>query len=87
LEFQIGFQFCKNLDINNSWKTVRVNIKMSAEESPGYYVLKKHKPWFDKGCSKLLDQRNLVKLQWLQHPSELKGDNLHNIRCEASRHI
>jgi hypothetical protein len=38
--------------------------------------LKEHKPWFDKGCSKLLDQRNQAKLQWLQDPSEINGDNL-----------
>jgi hypothetical protein len=23
--------------------------------SPGYFELKKHKPWFDEGCSQLLD--------------------------------
>jgi hypothetical protein len=49
--------------------------------------LKKHKPWFDKGCSKLLDQRKQAKLQWLQDPSEINGDNLNNIRREASRHF
>jgi hypothetical protein len=27
--------------------------------------LKKHKPWFNKGCSTLLDQRKQAKLQWL----------------------
>jgi hypothetical protein len=44
-------------DINSTWETITVNIKISAKESPGYYELKKHKPWFDEGCSKLLDQR------------------------------
>jgi hypothetical protein len=44
------------------------NIKISAKESLGYYELKKHKPWFDEGCSKLLDQRKQAKLQWLQDP-------------------
>jgi hypothetical protein len=48
--------------------------------------LKKHKPWFDEGCSKLLDQRKQAKLQWLQHPSEINGDNLNNVRREPSRH-
>jgi hypothetical protein len=49
--------------------------------------LKKHKPWFEEGCSKLLDQRKQAKLQWLQDPSEINGDNLNNVRCEASRHF
>jgi hypothetical protein len=38
--------------------------------------MKKHKPWFDKGCLKLLDQRKQAKLQWLQDPSEINGYNL-----------
>jgi hypothetical protein len=49
--------------------------------------LKKHKPWFNQGCSKLLDQWKQAKLQWLQDPSEINGDNLNNIRNEASRHF
>jgi hypothetical protein len=32
---------------------IRENIKISAKESLGYYELKKHKPWFDEGSSKL----------------------------------
>jgi hypothetical protein len=48
---------------------------------------RKHKPWFDEGCSKLLDQRKQAKLQWLQDPSEVNGDNLNNVRHEASRHF
>jgi hypothetical protein len=35
------------VDINNTWETIRENIKISAKESLGYYELKKHKPWFD----------------------------------------
>jgi hypothetical protein len=58
-----------------------------ANGSLGYYELKKHKPWFNKECSKLLDERKQVKLQWLQDPSEINGDNQNNIRCEASRHF
>jgi hypothetical protein len=50
-------------------------------------LLKKHKPWFDEGCSELLDHRKQAKLQWLQHPSEVNGDDLNNIRCDASRHF
>jgi hypothetical protein len=64
------------LYINGAWKTIRENIKISAKDSLGYYELKKHKPRFDEGCSKLLDQRKHAKLQWLQDPSEINGDNL-----------
>jgi hypothetical protein len=52
-------------DINSVWETIIQNIKVSAKESLGYYELKEHKPWFDEGCSKLLDQSNEAKLQWL----------------------
>jgi hypothetical protein len=73
------------VEINGAWETIRENIKISAKESLGYFELKKHKPWFDEGCSKLLDQRTQAKLQWLQDPSEINGDNLNNVRREASR--
>jgi hypothetical protein len=43
------------VDINSAWKTIRENIKISANESLGSYELKEHKPWFDRGCLKLLD--------------------------------
>jgi hypothetical protein len=52
-------------EINSAWEMIRENIKISAEENLSYYDLKKHKSWFDKGCSKLLDQRKQAKLQWL----------------------
>jgi hypothetical protein len=42
-------------DVNIDWETIRENIKISAKESLGYYELKKNKPWFDEGCSELLD--------------------------------
>jgi hypothetical protein len=47
--------------------------KTLAKDSKGYYELRKHKPWYDKGCSKLLDERTQAKLQWLQDPCEIKG--------------
>jgi hypothetical protein len=43
--------------VNKAWETIGENIKIFAKESLGYYELKKHKPWFDEGCSELLDQR------------------------------
>jgi hypothetical protein len=45
------------VEINSAWEKILENIKISTEESLGYYELRKHKPWFDKGCSELLDQR------------------------------
>jgi hypothetical protein len=43
------------VEINSAWETIRENIKISAKESLGYFELKKNKPWFDEGCSTLLD--------------------------------
>jgi hypothetical protein len=45
------------VEINSAWEMIRENINISARQGLGYFELKKHKPWFDKGCSKLLDQR------------------------------
>jgi hypothetical protein len=78
--------FDTEVKINSAWKKIRDNIKISAKESLGYFEFKKHKPWFDKGCSKL-DQRKGSKLQWLQDASEINGGNLNNVRREASRHF
>jgi hypothetical protein len=39
------------------------------------WKLKKHKPWFDQACSKLVDQRKQAKLQLLQDSSEINGGN------------
>jgi hypothetical protein len=48
------------VDINRAWKTIREDIKISGKENLGY-ELKKHKPWFDEGCSELLHQRKQAK--------------------------
>jgi hypothetical protein len=45
------------VEINSAWETIKENITISAKE------FKKHKPWFDEGCSKLLDQRKQATLQ------------------------
>jgi hypothetical protein len=50
------------VQINSTWEMIRDNIKISAKESLGYYELKKHKPWSDQACSKLVDQRKQAKL-------------------------
>jgi hypothetical protein len=60
-------------------------IKISAQESLGYCEPKHRKPWFDEGCSELIDQRKQAKLQWLQDPSEANEGNLSDIRREASK--
>jgi hypothetical protein len=36
---------------------------------------------------RIIDQRKKAKLQGLQDPSEINGDNLNNVRREASRHF
>jgi hypothetical protein len=45
------------VEINSDWERIRENIKISAKKNVGYFELKKHKPWIDEGCSKLLGQR------------------------------
>jgi hypothetical protein len=76
-----------DLDINRASETIRENINISAKESLGYYESKKHKQWFDNGCSELLDQGKQARLQWLQDSSEINEDNLSNVRHEAKRHF
>jgi hypothetical protein len=58
------------VEISSASVTIRENIKILAKESLGCYKLGQHKPWFDEGCSKLLDQKKRAKLQWLQDSSE-----------------
>jgi hypothetical protein len=73
--------------INRAWETTSENIKISVKDKLCYYELKKHKPWFNEGCSELLDHRKQAKLQWLQFQSKINWDNLNNIRCETSRNF
>jgi hypothetical protein len=54
------------------------------EENVGYFELKKHKPWFDKGCPKLLDQRKQANCSGYR---EINGNNLNNVRLEARRYF
>jgi hypothetical protein len=68
------------VDINRAWETIRGSIKISAKKNLGYYELKKHRPWFNEGCTELLEQRKQATLQCLQDPSEIKEDSLNNIR-------
>jgi hypothetical protein len=73
------------VDINRASETIIEDIKVSAKESLGYYELENHKPWFDEGYSKLLDQTKQAKLKWLKDPSEINGDNPNNIIREVNR--
>jgi hypothetical protein len=74
-------------DLDTDVITIRENINILAKGSLGYFELKKNKPWFDEGCSKLLDQRKQAKLQWLHNPSKINWDSLKNTRREDSRHF
>jgi hypothetical protein len=71
--------------ISRAWESVRENMKIVAMESLGYHELKQHKPWFDEECSKLLDPRKQVRLQWLQNLSQTNEGNVKNVRHETSR--
>jgi hypothetical protein len=79
--------FDAKVEINIAWEVIRENIKLSAKESLGYFEVKKHEPWFDEGCPKLLEQRKQAKFQWLQDPSEINVYKLNNVRHEVSRHF
>jgi hypothetical protein len=91
LRSQRGLQLWKiwtqRWTFKSAWETSIENIKISAKERLGYFELKKHKLWFGEGCSKLLHQRKQPKLQWLQDPSEINGDNWNKVRHGASRYF
>jgi hypothetical protein len=70
------------LDINSAWESNTEDNKTSAKDNLGYHRLKHNKPWFDE-CSKLIEQKQ-TKLQQLQNPSQINGDNLQNLRHETS---
>jgi hypothetical protein len=74
-------------DKNGVWENIKENIKTSAKESIGLCKLKQHKPWFDEECSRFLDQRKQVKMQWLQDPDQSNADNLNYVGREAIRHF
>jgi len=46
------------------------------KECLNLYELKQHKPWSDKECLCFLDQRQQVKMQWIQDPNQGNVDNL-----------
>jgi hypothetical protein len=68
-------------------ENIKENIKISALESLGLHERKQHKPWFDAESAQFLDKMKQDKIQWLQNPNQNNGDNLINVRREASRHF
>jgi hypothetical protein len=76
-----------NVDINRALDAIRKNIKNYAKVCIGHCEAKRHKPWFDEECSKLVDRRKEAKLQWLQDQSVVNEDNLINVRREANRSL
>jgi hypothetical protein len=44
-----------NGDIKRTWDAIRENIKISAKECISHCEAKRHKPWFNEECSKLVD--------------------------------
>jgi hypothetical protein len=36
---------------------------------------------------RILNKRKRAKIQWLENPNQNNGDNLHNVKREASRHF
>jgi hypothetical protein len=49
------------VDINSILETIGETIKISTKESPDYFELKEHKPWFEEKRSELLDERKQSK--------------------------
>jgi hypothetical protein len=43
-------QLNAEVEMISAWKMIREVIKIAAKECLGYFELKKHRPWFDKGC-------------------------------------
>jgi hypothetical protein len=76
-----------NEDINRAWENIKKNIKISAQESLGVHGLKQPKPWFDAECAEFVDKRKQAKMQWLQNSNQSNGDNLYEVRREASRYF
>jgi hypothetical protein len=70
VEVSNRFAALEGLDVEvetiSDWEIITETINISAKECLGYCELKKHKPWVDQACLKLVDQRKQAKLQWLR---------------------
>jgi hypothetical protein len=69
--------------MHRAWESIKDYIKTSANESLGLNEMKQHKPWFDKECLGILDQRKQAKTKWIQDPSQRNIDNMNNVRREG----
>jgi hypothetical protein len=68
-----------------NWRSVSLSVLVSSRVWGSWRDISSSlKVTEDSG---LLDQRKEAKLQWLQDPSEIKGDNLNNIRRETRRYF
>ena len=63
---------------NRSWENIKENFRTSAKEKLDLYELKKRKQWFDEQCSRYLDKRMQVKMQWLQNQNQSIVQSLNN---------
>jgi hypothetical protein len=82
---EIAYRFAALQNLDECSDINRENIKASGEKNQGYHRLNHNKPRFDDDCSKIIDQWKQAKLQWLQNPNQINGDNLQNLRRETSR--
>jgi hypothetical protein len=69
-------------DINSTSESIKGSVKASAT---GYYESKRHKPWFDEECSKLLDPRKLTNCNGCRIEVKNMEINLNNVRRETIR--
>jgi hypothetical protein len=60
---------------NRAWETIKENIKISAKESLGLYILKQHKPSFDYAFLHFVDKRSMLKCMFTG-PKQNNIDNL-----------
>ncbi|KAJ4441455.1 hypothetical protein ANN_11310, partial [Periplaneta americana] len=74
----------EELNVNSAWKSIG-DIKISAEQSIGYYETKKKKPLFDEDCCVIVERRKQAKLKFLQNALEANRDNYFSEQLETSR--
>jgi hypothetical protein len=76
-----------NWSINWPWENIRISKFQLKIAHVVMRTYNQHKPCFDKEFSKVVDERRQNKLKLSRDPSQVKADNLKNIRPEASRHF
>jgi len=52
---------CDSEDTNRAWENIKENIKISAKEILGLYILKQLKPWFDEAFLRFVDKGSMLK--------------------------